>query len=357
MEKCRLALIVLIVWVCAACSREEAGTLQAAMTALDVDEVRSIEYSGTGRWFQFGQAPSPRCPGRRSTSAASRRASTTRRPPRRCRWSACRWSSRTAPGRLRCRNAPVQFVSGSHAWNVAIRAGAAPDAPPAPQPQPAAVEERTMEIWTTPHGFLKAAAANNATSQPAEGGSEVSFTVGGKHRYVGRINAQNQVERVQTWIDNPILGDTPVEVAYSDYRDFDGVMFPGEDRPDAGRTSGARADGLIGHAQSAGRHPGARAGAQLHASAGERRGREARRRRLLHQGRQPPQRRHRSARPHRRRRGAAGRSTFACGHRQGQGDDSEASRSATSSTRTCTSITPADCARTSPRARRSSRTR
>jgi len=98
---------------------------------------------------------------------------------------------------------------------------------PAPQPQPTAVEERTMEIWTTPHGFLKAAAANNATSQPSNGGSEVIFTMAGNHKYVGRINAQNQVERVQTTIDNPILGDTPVEIAYTDYRDFGGVMFPG----------------------------------------------------------------------------------------------------------------------------------
>ena len=72
-----------------------------------------------------------------------------------------------------------------------------------------------MEIWTTPHGFLKAAAANNATSQPASGGSDVSFTVDGKHKYVGRINAQNQVERVQTSIDNTVLGDTPVEITYS----------------------------------------------------------------------------------------------------------------------------------------------
>jgi glyoxylase-like metal-dependent hydrolase (beta-lactamase superfamily II) len=44
---------------------------------------------------------------------------------------------------------------------------------------------------------------------------------------VGTINAQNQVERVQTWIDNPILGDTAVEVSYTDYRDYGGVMFPG----------------------------------------------------------------------------------------------------------------------------------
>jgi glyoxylase-like metal-dependent hydrolase (beta-lactamase superfamily II) len=74
---------------------------------------------------------------------------------------------------------------------------------------------------------LRAAAANNATSTPAAGGSEVSFTIGGKHRYVGTINAQNQVARVQTWIDNPVLGDTPVEFVYSDYRDFGGVTFPG----------------------------------------------------------------------------------------------------------------------------------
>ena len=83
-----------------------------------------------------------------------------------------------------------------------------------------------MEIWVTPQGFIKAALANNATSQPANDGSEVSFTVGGKNRYVGTINAQNQVARVQTWIDNPTLGDTLVETAYSDYRDFGGVRFP-----------------------------------------------------------------------------------------------------------------------------------
>jgi glyoxylase-like metal-dependent hydrolase (beta-lactamase superfamily II) len=110
---------------------------------------------------------------------------------------------------------------------MAAPAGAAPGAPPTAQPQPAAVEERVMEIWTTPHGFLKAAATNKATSQPtSSGGNEVSFTAG-KNKYVGTINAQNQVERVQTWIDNPVLGDTPVEFTYSDYRDFGGVMFPG----------------------------------------------------------------------------------------------------------------------------------
>ncbi len=133
------------------------------------------------------------------------------------------------PGRQRpvpVEQRPEQLVSGTHAWNVAAPAGAQPGTAPAAQPAPAAVEERTMEIWSTPQGFVKAALSNNATSQPAGTGSEVTFTAGG-HRYEGVINAENQVERVRTWIDNTVLGDTLVETVYSDYRDFGGVMFPG----------------------------------------------------------------------------------------------------------------------------------
>src|SRR6185503_7976640 len=65
-----------------------------------------------------------------------------------------------------------------------------------------------------------------ATSEAASGGSTVTFAVAGK-KYVGTINGQNQVEKVQTWLDTPVLGDTLVETMYSDYKDFGGVMFPG----------------------------------------------------------------------------------------------------------------------------------
>ena len=209
-----------------ACAQQQPGTRQAAAAALGANDLKSIEYSGTGKWFQFGQAPNPTLPwpafevtgftARINYDTPSARVQMERiqvvEPNR----------ARPAPVQQR----PVQVVSGTYAWNMAAPPGAAAGAAPVAQPQPAAVEERTMEIWTTPHGFLKAAAANNASSQPANGGSEVSFTMGGKYRYVGRINAQNQVERVQTWIDNPVLGDTPVEITYAGYRDFNGVMFP-----------------------------------------------------------------------------------------------------------------------------------
>lgn len=218
---------VVMILVLGACASEPSGTLAAANQALGTTETRAIEYSGTGKWFQFGQAPSPTLPWPEFNLTSFAAKVNYETPSAEVRMERVQV---VEPGRARptpVQQRIVQVVSGSHAWNMAAPAGAAPGTAPAAQPQPAAVEERTMEIWATPHGFLRAAAANNATATPADGGSEVSFTAGGKYRYVGRINARNEVERVQTWIDNPVLGDTPVEFAYTDYRDFGGVRFPG----------------------------------------------------------------------------------------------------------------------------------
>jgi glyoxylase-like metal-dependent hydrolase (beta-lactamase superfamily II) len=192
--------------------------LQTASEASGNDSIKAIEFSGSGRWYQFGQAPNPDLPwppfelknytADINYDTASAKVQITR-------------SQIVEPGRQR--PAPVeqkveQYVSGNTAWNVA----AAGNAAPTPSAQPAAVEERQAEIWASPQGFLKAAKANNAIHN----GSEVSFTVGGKYRYVGTLNANDQVEKVQTWIDNPVLGDTLVETRYSDYKDFGGIQFP-----------------------------------------------------------------------------------------------------------------------------------
>jgi glyoxylase-like metal-dependent hydrolase (beta-lactamase superfamily II) len=209
-----------------ACAGEQPGTLAAANETLGTSQTRAIEYSGTGKWFQFGQAANPTLPWPEFTLTSFAAKVNYEAPAADVRMERIQV---VEPGRARpapAQQRVVQLVNGTHAWNVPSTAGVAV-APSAPLPQPAAVEERTMEIWTTPHGFLKAAAANNATSTPAGGGSDVSFTAAGKYRYAGRINARNEVERVQTWIDNPVLGDTTVEFAYSDYRDFGGVRFPG----------------------------------------------------------------------------------------------------------------------------------
>lgn len=95
-----------------------------------------------------------------------------------------------------------------------------------------------VDIYVTPWGFLKGAAANNATmkSQRVNGRnynvvtwmttqkspSGLSYTVN------GYINPQtNLVERVETWLDNAVLGDMHIDAAYSDYKDFGGAKIPG----------------------------------------------------------------------------------------------------------------------------------
>lgn len=97
-----------------------------------------------------------------------------------------------------------------------------------------------LEIWVTPWGFLKAAAAaSNATLkaqlmglrrvQVVEFESPVKSPGGKPYRLVGYINNQNLVERVQTWLENPIFGDMLVEADYSYYRDgANGLKFPAQ---------------------------------------------------------------------------------------------------------------------------------
>jgi glyoxylase-like metal-dependent hydrolase (beta-lactamase superfamily II) len=208
----------------AACG-QRAGTLPAAAEALNAAETRTIQFSGSGRWFQFGQAPNPTLAWPEFEVSEYQAAIDYETPAARVQMVR---RQVVEPGRLRpapVDQRPDQYVNGTTAWNLGAPPGAPPGTPPAAQPQPAAVAERVAEIYSTPHGFLRAAQANNATVTEAAGGSEVTFSVGGS-RFVGTINAQNQVERVQTWIDNTVLGDTLVETTFSDYRDFNGVQFP-----------------------------------------------------------------------------------------------------------------------------------
>src|SRR5882672_6309807 len=82
----------------------------------------------------------------------------------------------------------------------------------------------------TPQGFLRAATANNASVKSQTVGGKkynvVSFTGQNKAAVNGYINDQNLVERVETLIDNPMLGDMPFTSVYTGYKDFGGVKFP-----------------------------------------------------------------------------------------------------------------------------------
>jgi glyoxylase-like metal-dependent hydrolase (beta-lactamase superfamily II) len=96
-----------------------------------------------------------------------------------------------------------------------------------------------LEIWITPWGFLKGAAANNGTAraQTVDGKryQVVTFNAplkspgGLPYRVEGYINSQNLVERTRTWVENPIFGDLAVEVDYMHYREgANGLKFPAQ---------------------------------------------------------------------------------------------------------------------------------
>jgi glyoxylase-like metal-dependent hydrolase (beta-lactamase superfamily II) len=95
-----------------------------------------------------------------------------------------------------------------------------------------------LEIWITPWGFLRGAATNGATlrAQAVDGRRYQTLTwlapiksPGGQpYRVVGYINAAGLVERVQTWLENPVFGDMLVEAEYTQYRDLNGLMFPAQ---------------------------------------------------------------------------------------------------------------------------------
>jgi glyoxylase-like metal-dependent hydrolase (beta-lactamase superfamily II) len=110
----------------------------------------------------------------------------------------------------------VSFVSGQYAWDM-------PGSNPVPQLGAAA--ERQLQIWLTPHGFLKAAIENNASAKKVAGGTEILFQTG-KYTVTGTIDGHNMVTKTETWLPNPVLGDMPVETMFSGYKDFNGVKFP-----------------------------------------------------------------------------------------------------------------------------------
>jgi glyoxylase-like metal-dependent hydrolase (beta-lactamase superfamily II) len=214
-----LALAVGVSPACSGGERNAQTILDDASQALGAGTLNSLAYSGSGFMYVFGQAVAPDAPWPKfnaphyavlvnySTPALRQELIRTQfeNPPR---------GGGNQP--LVGEQSQVQVVSGDYAWNQGANAA---------NPAPAAVAERTLQIWMTPHGFIKAATANNAQVTPEGASSLVSFEADGRP-INGTLNAAGQVERVSSILPNDVLGDMPIEVTFSDYRDFSGLQFP-----------------------------------------------------------------------------------------------------------------------------------
>jgi len=200
-----------------ALAQDAKTVLQNAFKAMG--DVKSIQYSGTGHLSQVGQAWNPTSPWPEtivnsytktidygSQSAREELVRNEGEPP-------AKGGAAPFGGDQR----QVNLVSGQYAWNQPGNA---------PQPAVAAAEERQLQIWLSPHGFLNGAMQKNATAKKGKGGTDVTFTAMGKFKVTGTIDSQGMVTKTETRIPNPVLGDMLVETDYSGYKDFGGVKFP-----------------------------------------------------------------------------------------------------------------------------------
>ena len=91
---------------------------------------------------------------------------------------------------------------------------------------------QSLEFYLTPWGFLKGAEANSATVK-----KDGKFTVltwsptvkalsGKAYTINGYVNDKNQIERVETWLGENIMGDMHIVATYSGWKDFGGAMAP-----------------------------------------------------------------------------------------------------------------------------------
>ena len=237
MAKTLWSLVAVLALVSGAASAQNAqSVLQAAARNMGAENLRCISYTGSGYIGLVGQQydlredwPRVELASYSRTINFDAKSSQEERVIRQGNFPARGGGGIPLQGEQR----QTQLVLDRFAWNV--QGGNT-------TPAPADAELRQLDIWLTPHGFLKAAmapGANPVLITRYEGGALgglnsislrkvniISFTVLGKYRVNGTINEENFVERVQTRVSNPVRGDLNWEGEYSGWKDYDGVKFP-----------------------------------------------------------------------------------------------------------------------------------
>ena len=213
------AMLVLTSLPAGAARQDAASVVAAASKAMAADTLNSITYSGSARTGAFGQSKSigePMGPVNVTDITQYRRT--------------------------------INFAPPADPTALVSRA-TGPTQPPAvpgvPPPTPGVFNQnitgaqagsnwtQALNIWTTPWGFLKGAAANNATARQQSGVQVVSFTPanmkspsGETYSVTGYINQQSLVTKVETRVEHAVVGDLFVEFEYSNYQNMNGVQVP-----------------------------------------------------------------------------------------------------------------------------------
>jgi glyoxylase-like metal-dependent hydrolase (beta-lactamase superfamily II) len=198
--------------------------LGAAARALGADGLKSIELTATGFSFAPGQAQTPGGAWPRFNVKSLTRSINYDTASMRDLHIRTQFENPPRGGGLQ----PVRgeqrlgfFNAADFAWNVVGDAAI---------PAPIALAARQLDLWSTPHGVVKAALAQKATIQ----GRVVSFGMPGRFTARATLDAAGLVTKVDAQLASAVVGDMPVTVEYADYKDFGGVKFPTKIKQSAG---------------------------------------------------------------------------------------------------------------------------
>jgi glyoxylase-like metal-dependent hydrolase (beta-lactamase superfamily II) len=226
---CLAALAALLLWM-PSHAQDARTAVDAAAAALGAANLKTLQFSGWGYDYVFGQAyngdarwPRFNLPG--YTMTIDFAAPAMRDERRRTQLEDPPLGGGFQPmfGEQRL----IAVVNGSYAWDVV---GDAAVMPGFRNDRQTNVVGRTDQIWLTPHGFIKLAQASTPTmrSETIKGAKKTILTVNHPTygRFEGTLDAQNMIERIDRWFGHSVLGDAVMEATFGDYRDFNGVKFP-----------------------------------------------------------------------------------------------------------------------------------
>ena len=211
-------------------AQDAKSAVDAAAAALGAATLKTVQFSGWGYDYVFGQAyngdgrwPRFNLPG--YTMTIDFAAPAMRDDRRRTQLEDPPLGGGFQPmfGEQRL----IAVVNGSFAWDVVGEAAVVPGFRNDRQTN---VVGRTDQIWMTPHGFIKLAMTSTPTvrTETIKGAKKTILTV--KHptygTFEGTLDAQNMVERIDRWFGHSVLGDALMEATFSDYKDFGGAKFP-----------------------------------------------------------------------------------------------------------------------------------
>jgi glyoxylase-like metal-dependent hydrolase (beta-lactamase superfamily II) len=224
----RQALGVAAVLVLAGCTSppaaDPAALLSQAEQALGAGSVKTLRFSGRGTGATFGQAwqPAQAWPALNYsvlTRVLDYDSAAMREDYGRSRAEANGGGAVPLMGQGEQRVSG--FAMGDFAWNAAGSGAVA---------SPVSLDGRVHDLWTTPHGAVKAARRHGATVGTASDGGQTfrtfSYNVPGRLSATAWLDAAGLITRVDSRMPHPVLGDTEVTTHYSEYRAFGDVRFP-----------------------------------------------------------------------------------------------------------------------------------